>query len=333
MSTPDNTNPAILKALVKELLTVKELKNISVRELLSIEDGFYKLKTPIEFESSKGKEVLLTECALNYGDEEQADGIYLINFSKKSIDVQLTIGKSYHIKLEFSSGLVAEKDLECKSLEEGSFFEFDDSMFNNLATGLTSGVGVFPSLPGELGVSGLIALTTPKEGNMAKYGDSVIVTIADTDKTTGEISGVISISTDTKILDGVTKVITALADDTSYYVDNIWQDGDTLEVSAMDETSGGDESGSDGGLKTATVTLVNGSLSCLRGAFLEDGFTMGTNWGTEEEATLILSANGEAYITATQGVVDTSGDIAFDEAYDAYRVWGDCTINFSNEVH
>lgn len=72
------------------------------------------------------------------------------------------------------------------------------------------------------------------------------------ESTTGEISGVINISTDTKILDGVTKVITSLADDTSYYVDNIWQDGDALEVSAMDE---GAEGG--GGDQTMYHVVVN----------------------------------------------------------------------------
>lgn len=157
------------------------------------------------------------------------------------------------------------------------------------------------------------------------------------ESTTGEISGVINISTDTKILDGVTKVVTALADDTSYYVDNIWQDGDVLEVSAMDETSGGDEGGGSGGLKTAKVTLVNGTTGCLHGAIIEkdsygDSITNYTNKYSADEVSVVLGENGIAFFdfdvpTGKHGRIE--GEIAWEEEDGCYHVFGDCTITFS----
>lgn len=329
MSTPENTNPAVLKSLVKELLTVKKLKDISVRELLSIEDGFYKLETPVAYTmDGKEKELVSINSPLNFIDNK--DGSHTVVLPYVPVTVFPVAGTNYHVKLEFSSGFVTEKDLECKEFEKDwTYFEFDDSMFDNLVVASEPSGIFFDSANSAM--SGGIRLSTTKEENMAKYGDSVSITVTGKgEPTTGEISGVINISTDTKILDGVTKVITTLADDTSYYVDNIWQDGDALEVSAMDEGSEGGE-----GFRTAKITLVDATKEWLSGPFLNDGHTTFTNLSATE-AFVILGNDGDAYITYNyeggRGHVGSiSGDIerydqVYDDIYKVYRVFGDCTI-------
>lgn len=297
---------------------MKKLKDISVRELLSIEDGFYKLETPVAYAVyGEKKELFSAEFQLDYHTQEDRR---IVSSYNEQITVQPVVGDNYHVKLEFSSGLVVEKDIECIDNE----LRFDDSMFDNLDAGW-SGI----AFDGGQGVACVIVLTTPHDQNRVKYGDNVFITVTDDGSTSGEISGVINISTDTKILDGVTKVITSLADDTSYYVDNIWQDGDALEVSAMDEGSEGGE-----GFRTAKITLVDAGEGWLSGPFLNDGQTTFTNLSATE-AFVILGNDGAAYITYNYkagSISSISGDIewydddVYDDNYQVYRVFGDCTI-------
>lgn len=74
------------------------------------------------------------------------------------------------------------------------------------------------------------------------------------DGSKGELSGVITVHTDVKVLSGLMKIVTTCANDVSYYIDNVWQDGEVLEVSAKDEGSG---SGGGGGGSYSFVKILD----------------------------------------------------------------------------
>lgn len=86
------------------------------------------------------------------------------------------------------------------------------------------------------------------------------------DGSKGELSGVITVHTDVKVLSGLMKIVTTCANDVSYYIDNVWQDGEVLEVSAKDEESG---SGGGGGGSYSFVKILdnyNGKFSTDKSA-------------------------------------------------------------------
>lgn len=160
----------------------------------------------------------------------------------------------------------------------------------------------------------------------------------DSSSTSGEISGVISIDTKTNSTDGILKVITTMNDDTSYYVDNIWQDGDTLIVAEKDEgSSGGGESG---GGSSEIVLKATGTLPCpceceytpdqFRDAFQEssaDGkmpsFRLVFFTSTTEIDSNLTTTLWSNYVKFTEGMGGKAVEVSFTDINGAiYQVRG-----------
>lgn len=148
----------------------------------------------------------------------------------------------------------------------------------------------------------------------------------DSSSTTGEISGVISLDTKTNSTDGILKVITTMSDDVSYYVDNIWQDGDTLIVAEKDEgSSGGGESG---GGSSEIVLKATETLPCpceceytpdqFRDAFQEnsaDGkmpsFKLVFFTSTTERDSNLTTTLWSNYVKFTEGMGGKAVEVSF----------------------
>lgn len=234
---------------------------MTAKELLSLVDGYYKLEKPIGYTmgGSGTMDYVSTEQELDYITTD-ANPYVSAEFGAPVENMTMpTIGESYHLKLEFQSGVVVEREVEFSEgtgmLAGSPTLYFTADMFD----GLDQGYNYLSCRKegNQQGVMGRLAFNTSKDETIAKYGNSISITVTGkTTSATGEISGMININTDVKILDGITKVITSLADDTSYYIENVWQDGTAVEVNAMDEGSEG-SGGSGGDFSTAMVTLKN----------------------------------------------------------------------------
>lgn len=234
---------------------------MTAKELLSLVDGYYKLEKPIGYTmgGSGTMDYVSAESELRYETTDMNPSVG-VDFGAPVENMTMpTIGESYHLKLEFQSGVVVEREVEFLEgegrLAGSPTLYFTADMFDGLKQGYNYMSCVKNG--GNQGVTGHLTFNTSQDETIAKYGNSISITVTGkAPATTGEISGMININTDVKTLDGITKVITSLADDTSYYIENVWQDGTAVEVSAMDEGSeGGGGSGSD--FSTAMVTLKN----------------------------------------------------------------------------
>lgn len=214
---------------------------LTVKEFLQLEDGYYNLENPIEYIAYKPDMAELFQTHLDRNTFDHSDYTEVLLSEQAIPTVQLAIGKKYHVKLEFDSGYTTEGDVEAVAGSDSAIgFSFNELLEDSYNDG--SGMSIKKYDDGTYAVVGVIQTTLSKEDSMNKYSPVTITLSEDgISSVSGEISGVINVHTDVKVMSGVTKIITTCADDTSYYIENVWQDGEILEVSAMDEASGEDE--------------------------------------------------------------------------------------------
>lgn len=237
---------------------MKTFDNLTVRELLHIEDGYYKLENPITYSigGDKTMKYMSAEPSLTYNTEYGS-----ANFNGGASGLIMpTAGDLYNVKLVFPSGITVEREIECSEEGQesryagGRTFQFGSDMFVDVSDGSIT-LGNNNATLGDYFI-GYFRFTTSAEEAKDKYGDTFSITITGKGKpVTGEISGVISIDTKTNSTDGILKVITTMGDDASYYVDNIWQDGDALIIAEKDKGSGSGGGEGGGGDKLSDIVF------------------------------------------------------------------------------
>lgn len=232
---------------------------LTVKEFLQLEDGYYNLENPIEYaiEGSKHEpEQLFQETySISHQDDPNGGRIHVDNGQNTS-GFSPQDGVTYHVKLEFASGFTSEGDIEAENMPDldGTIFSLGDVLDDLQPDG--DGCAYISMNGNKKKVKIDIRTLANAVTNQTKYGDTLKITVTEQDdgkvKPDGELSGVITVHTDVKVLSGLMKIVTTCADDVSYYVDNVWQDGEILEVSAKDE-----ESGSGGGGDVMVVHIVS----------------------------------------------------------------------------
>lgn len=232
---------------------------LTVKEFLQLEDWYYNLENPIEYaiEGAKGAEVLSAHCS-----PDSVVSVKQFNFAGQTSDnvEALTIAQEYRIRLSFASGLVIEEVHACQETfdNKGVWFLLDNGEDN---------MAIYPT--GK--ISGTFYKIDSDEEEKQKYTNFTLsISELDGEGESGEIYDVINVHTDTKVLSGLMKIITTSADDVSYYIDDVWQDGDVLKVSAKDSASG---SGGGGGGSYSFVKILDnyngtfpaGKVTCAYG--------------------------------------------------------------------